>query len=171
MKRAPTYLLTSASIFSRSLFSPTASRYGKASPFSPPRPNFISLPVIPFEGPHLNGSGLTLTSRACRRIYQCALSSIFYLPVHQGVPLPLLHLLSYVSKIAGEIYIYILSVFLRHVCFPSSGCRRLRPSVRPSPFAARISHNANFHPPSVHPSSNAVCEQSISFSWFFFFFF
>lgn len=165
MKRAPTYLLTAASIFSRSLFSPTASRYGKASPFSPPQPNFISLPVIPFEGPHLNGSGLTLTGRGCRRIYQCALSSIFYLAAHRGVPLPLLHLLSYVSKTAGEIYIYIISVFffLQHICFCQSGCRRLRPS----PLAA--SPAQIFTRPSVHPSSNAVCEQSISFSSFFFF--
>lgn len=163
MKRASTYLLTSASIFSRSLFSPTASRYGKASPFSPPQPNFISLPVIPFEGPHLNGSGLTLTSRGCRRIYQRALSSIFYLPAHQGVLLPLLHLLSCASKIADEIYIYIISIFLQHICFSSSRRRCLRPSVCPSLFAARIScrHHANFRPLLVHPSSNAAHEKSI----------
>lgn len=45
-------------------------------------------PLFLLKAPHLNSSGLTLTRHCCRRIYQCALSSIFYLPAHQGLLFP-----------------------------------------------------------------------------------
>lgn len=55
---------------------PRCSRISSVSPF------FL------LKAPHLNSSGLTLTRHCCRRIYQCALSSIFYLPAHQGLLFP-----------------------------------------------------------------------------------
>lgn len=107
-------------------------------PHFPRRSRISSVsPVIPFEGPHLNGSGLTLTSRCCRRIYQCALSSIFYLPAHQGVRFPLLHSLLIALKNTGWIlYLYDISfsasVFPLKLTWPP-------PHLRP-PFTAGCTH-------------------------------
>lgn len=103
-----------------------------------------------FWRPYLNGSGLTLTTHSRLHFYQSILSSIFYLSVHQELPLPPTlpppYTVSFVSKIAQKIVFYLhlaTRLFLSKV--PAFV---LHPSLHTS-----LSDNTAFCLV-IHPSSN-----------------